>query len=274
MLCFPNCKINIGLFVTGRRADGYHNLETVFYPLPLRDALEIVPSASGEVSFHAAGLPVHGNAADNLVMKAYQLLQAGYPDKVKPTEIWLYKKIPMGAGLGGGSADGVFMLRLLNDHFDLGLDKSALASLALQLGSDCPFFIYNTPQFAAGRGEDMTPVAPDLSGYCIRLICPEVHVSTAAAFRMITPRPAPFDLKKLEGLPVAQWKEVIANDFEQPVFEMHPALRDIKEQLYRQGAVYVSMSGSGSALYGVFPEDHEMLPLSVETPYIEYILTG
>ncbi len=274
MISFPNCKINIGLFVTGRRADGYHDLETVFYPLSLRDALEIIPSPSGMISFHPEGLPVQGSISGNLVMKAYRLLQLRYPERVKPLEIWLYKNIPMGAGLGGGSADGAFMLRLLNDYFDLRLDQPELVALALQLGSDCPFFIYNTPQFATGRGEHMTPVSLDLSGYRVRLVCPDVHVSTAAAFRMIEPRQAGVDLSKLGQLPVAEWKEVIVNDFEAPVFGVHPILREIKDQLYAQGAVYASMSGSGSALYGIFPEGKELQPLSVSVPFAEYTLTG
>lgn len=274
MLSFPNCKINIGLFVTGRRADGYHDLESVFYPLALHDALEIVPSASGTTSLHTEGLPVQGDMNDNLVMKAWRLLQLRYPDRVAPHEIWLYKKIPMGAGLGGGSANGAFMLCLLNDYYDLGMDAATLASAALELGSDCPFFVYNTPQFAVGRGGDMLPITLDLSSFRIRLVCPEVHISTAAAFRMIRPRPATFDLRTLATLPIAEWRDVVINHFEEPVFAAHPVLKEIKESLYHQGALYASMSGSGSAIYGIFPAHYKPQPLSVSVSFAEYLLAG
>jgi 4-diphosphocytidyl-2-C-methyl-D-erythritol kinase len=160
----------------------------------------------------------------------------------------------MGAGLGGGSADGAFMLRMLNEEYSLGLDNNALAELALQLGSDCPFFIYNTPQFATGRGEVMKPVNIDLSGFSIQLICPKVHVSTAKAFSMLSPEPAPFSLVELEHIPVKDWKGKVANDFEAPIFGQHPELESIKQQLYNNGAVYASMSGSGSTIYGLMPK--------------------
>ena len=158
----------------------------------------------------------------------------------------------MGAGLGGGSADGAFMLTMLNEFFALGLGKEQLSACALQLGSDCPFFIYNTPQFAAGRGEKMTSMQLDLSHYSLQLICPQVHVSTAAAFKMITPAAAAYDLKNIHELPITDWKDKISNDFEAPVFAQHPALGKIKAQLYEQGALYASMSGSGSTLYALF----------------------
>jgi 4-diphosphocytidyl-2-C-methyl-D-erythritol kinase len=260
MICFPNCKINIGLHITRKRDDGYHDLETVFCPIiprslgeaGLRDVLEVVPAEV--TTLHQSGRSVAGNHHDNLVWKAYQILQNKFPTKVPPLDIYLHKAIPMGAGLGGGSADGAFMLRLLNDYCGLQLSNNELADLALQLGSDCPFFIYNTPQFATGRGELMTEIAIDLSDYSIQLICPQVHVSTAAAFKMITPQPAAFDLRLLPRLPVAQWKDKIANDFEVPVFKQHPVLAEIKNQLYDGGAVYASMSGSGSSIFGLFPK--------------------
>jgi 4-diphosphocytidyl-2-C-methyl-D-erythritol kinase len=215
---------------------------------------------------------VQGANNDNLVAKAYRLLQGKYADRIRPLEVWLYKKIPMGAGLGGGSADAAFMLRMLNEYFELALSEEELAALALQLGSDCPFFIYNTPQFAKGRGEAMSPMALDLSGYKIRLICPHVHVSTAAAFGMIHPKPALFDLSRLQESPVTSWREVVVNDFEEPVFAMHPNLRDLKDQLYEQGAVYASMSGSGSALYGIYKSDATIYPLTSQVALDEYIL--
>ena len=165
MISFPNCKINLGLYITRKREDGYHDIETVFYPLPaeasakvggLNDVLEIVPA--NKTQLHMSGLPVAGDNNSNLVWKAYELLKEKYPNKINDLDIFLHKTIPMGAGLGGGSADGAFMLRLLNDYYQLGLNNAQLATYALQLGSDCPFFIYNTPQLAAGRGEKMTPI--------------------------------------------------------------------------------------------------------------------
>jgi 4-diphosphocytidyl-2-C-methyl-D-erythritol kinase len=262
MLRFPNCKINLGLYVTRKREDGYHDIETVFYPLirhsfseggsSLCDVLEVV--ASSHANLHLSGLNVAGNTADNLVWKAYYLLQREFPGKVPTADIYLHKVIPMCAGLGGGSADGAFMLSLLNDYCGLLLSNGQLAAYALQLGSDCPFFIYNTPQFASGRGEQMSDIAVDLSDYSIQLICPQVHVSTGKAFGMIMPRKAPFDLRRLHELPLEQWKGNLSNDFEPPVFGQHPVLSEIKMQLYDGGAIYASMSGSGSAIYGIFPK--------------------
>ena len=277
MLCFPNCKINLGLYVTGRRADGYHDIETIFYPVSiahasvngamrLHDVLEAVPVSSAAISakedasairLHTSGLAVAGNGDDNLVVKAVHLLKKRFPSIITGLDIYLSKNIPMGAGLGGGSADGAFMLRLLNDYFQLKLSKTELAGLALQLGSDCPFFIYNTPQFASGRGEQMTNVNLDLSAYSIQVICPHVHVATAKAFSLITPHKAAYDLRKLEDLPVEIWKDTISNDFEMPVFKQHPVLAEIKQQLYAQGAIYAAMSGSGSAIYGLFSKGNK-----------------
>jgi 4-diphosphocytidyl-2-C-methyl-D-erythritol kinase len=257
MLRFPNCKINLGLYITARRTDGYHDLETVFFPVPLCDALEIIPAATPQLSI--SGLAVTGERESNLVWKAYQLLKEKFPEKVPALHTYLHKVIPMGAGLGGGSADGAFMLLLINDYCDLGLNSEALAAYALQLGSDCPFFIYNNPQYAAGRGEHMQPVKLDLSGYDLQLICPQVHVSTAAAFKMVQPAPAPFNLRQLGTLPVAEWKDHIKNDFEPSVFQQYPRLAEIKQQLYNQGAVYAAMSGSGSTLFGIFEKGREVV---------------
>lgn len=265
MLQFPNCKINIGLYITSKRPDGYHNLETVFYPVLLHDALEIVPAE--ETSLHLSGRAVAGDVQNNLIWRAYEMMKAQFP-AIHPLNIFLHKALPMGAGLGGGSADGAFMLRLLNEFYKLGLDSETLAAMALQLGSDCPFFIYNTPQFAEGRGELLQPVEIDLSAYSLQLICPDVHISTAKAFSMITPRPAPFDLRTLSQLPIQEWRDNIANDFEQPIFQQVPTLADIKQQLYDGGALYASMSGSGSTIYGIFPKGRQAFistPLSFES---------
>jgi 4-diphosphocytidyl-2-C-methyl-D-erythritol kinase len=269
MLHFPNCKINLGLYITRRRDDGYHDLETVFYPVALHDALEVVPAR--QTGLHLSGLTVAGDTSNNLVWKAYELLQKEFPDKIGPLDIYLHKAIPMGAGMGGGSADGAYMLRLLNDYCLLGLNDTQLALRALQLGSDCPFFIYNTPQFATGRGEAIQPINIDLSAYSIQLICPQVHVATGQAFGMITPKPEPFDLRKLNELPIAEWKHHIGNDFEQPVFQQHPVLGTIKAQLYGQGAVYAAMSGSGSTVFGIFPKE-TLANVSVQVPFQSYYI--
>jgi len=262
MVCFPNCKINIGLFVTNKRADGYHDLETVFYPVDktgsagvLNDVLEVVPATDEETQLYMSGLGVAGDRENNLVWKAFVLLKEKYPHIVTDLDIHLHKAIPMGAGLGGGSADGAFMLRLLNDYFSLGMSNEDLAALALQLGSDCPFFIYNTPQFAKGRGELMEAVEVDLSGYRIEVSCPGVHVSTRDAFSEIMPRPVPYDLRGISSLPVKEWRHHISNDFEQTVFKKHPELAALKQSMYDKGALYASMSGTGSAVYGIFEKD-------------------
>lgn len=274
MICFPNCKINLGLYITNRRNDGYHDLETVFYPVTgLTDALEVVPAKGAATRLLTEGAGIAGETEQNLVWKAYELVKQRFPAKVPAMDIHLLKKIPMGAGLGGGSADGAFMLKLLNDYCSLELTGKVLAEMALQLGSDCPFFIYNTPQFAQGRGEQMTPLPLlDLSAYTIQVICPQVHVSTKEAFALITPRKPVFDLRTIQELPVAQWREVISNDFEAPVFAQHSGMADIKRELYAQGAVYASMTGSGSAIYGIF-EKGKSAKIESAMPFVSY-LTG
>ena len=253
MLRFPNAKINLGLHITRKRADGYHDLETIFYPVnTLRDALELVPAVSSEGMLHLSGLQVGGDIHSNLVWRAYALLKEKYTQQVPPLDIYLHKAIPMGAGLGGGSADAAFLLQMLNDYCGLGLDDAILENISLQLGSDCPFFIRNTPQFATGRGEVMEPVAINLSPYRIEVVCPEVHVSTRAAFSRIMPKPATFDLRTLPQLPLTEWKAALHNDFEESIFTQAPEIEAIKEQMYADGAIYASMSGSGSAVFGVF----------------------
>ncbi|MBS1774850.1 MAG: 4-(cytidine 5'-diphospho)-2-C-methyl-D-erythritol kinase [Bacteroidetes bacterium] len=253
MLSFPNGKINIGLFITEKRADGYHNLETVFYPAPVKDILEFVETEQ-EASMTTTGLPLNNQIADNLVWKAYQLLKELFPQRVLPLEIHLHKTIPTGAGLGGGSADSAFMLKMLNDHFRLHLSVEDLCELALKLGSDCPYFIYNSPQFATGRGELMQTLPIDLTDFHLQIKYTSVHVSTAKAFQLIKPKPAPFDLRNLVHLSILEWKQFVFNDFEEPVFMMHPELADMKQQLYDEGALFASMTGSGSAFFGIFPK--------------------
>lgn len=254
MIVFPNAKINIGLYITQKRTDGYHDLETVFYPAPKKDALEIVAAKGKETALHLSGIEVSGSIETNLVWKAWQLIRHDYADRVHPVDIYLHKAIPAGSGLGGGSSDAAFMLHLLNDFFELNLSREQLLAYALELGSDCPFFIINEPCYAKGRGEQLQPLALDISDYEIRLITPPVHCSTAQAFRDITPRPAPFDLQQIAYLPVPEWKHHVSNDFEEVMFRQHPELEAIKNRLYEEGAAYASLSGSGAALFGLFAE--------------------
>lgn len=252
MIIFPNCKINLGLHILRRRPDGFHDLETVFYPLPLRDALEVV--SDDNLQFGSSGIPVPGDEQDNLCLKAWHLLKADFPD-LPPVKIHLHKHIPIGAGLGGGSADAAFMLRLLNDKFRLEISDEQLIAYAARLGSDCAFFIRNKPCYATGRGEVLEPLELDLSQYSWLLVYPGIHVNTGWAFGQITPRVPEQKLQQSILQPVEEWKNRICNDFEAPVFRAHPVLMEIKVQLYEAGALYATMSGSGSAMVGIFPKD-------------------
>ena len=258
MIVFPNCKINLGLHITGKRADGFHNLETVFYPVPLTDALELIPGHNNsELDFTTSGLAVAGDPADNLCIKAYHLLKKDFP-KIPPVKAQLHKAIPMGAGLGGGSADAAFMLKLLNDRFRLDMPAERLAAYALQLGSDCPFFIVNKPCFATGRGELLEEISLNLSAYRILLINPGIHINTGWAFSNITPAPPERSIKEIIAQPVNTWKTGLTNDFESPVFAAHPAIQQTRDSLYEQGAIYAAMSGSGSTLFGIFAAGAKM----------------
>ncbi|MBP1639310.1 MAG: 4-diphosphocytidyl-2C-methyl-D-erythritol kinase [Bacteroidetes bacterium] len=251
MITFPNAKINLGLNIVEKRSDGYHNLETIFYPVGWKDALEVVPADS--VSLTISGIPIAGEAEKNLVMKAYRLLKKDYD--LDNLNIYLRKNIPFGAGLGGGSADGAFMLSLLNRYFNLRLTEAELAVYAVRLGADCPFFIYNKPMFATGIGDILEPIEVNLGDYHIVIIKPDVAVPTVEAYSRVVPRQPAISLKTLIALPVEEWKGGVVNDFEVSVFTCHPELAELKELLYKNGAVYASMSGSGSALYGIFPPD-------------------
>ncbi len=251
MLSFPNAKINLGLNITEKRADGYHNIESCFYPIPLKDALEIIPATAS--SFQSTGLDIPGNQSDNLVWKAYQLLKSDFD--LPEIDIILHKAIPMGAGIGGGSADAAFMLKILNDYFDLRISTQKLEDFALKLGSDCPFFIENTPKYVTGRGEQMKPIPIELKGYYLGLIFPGVHVSTKAAYAGIIPKTPSLSVEEIiENYPIRQWKSLLKNDFEESVITQLPQLKGIKERLYEAGALYASMTGSGSTFYGIFKE--------------------
>lgn len=255
MVSFPNCKINLGLNVLRKRPDGYHDIETVFYPIGLKDALEVIQST--ETSLHLSGLPVNGNTDHNLCLKAYKLLKTDFPD-LPPVSIYLHKAVPMGAGLGGGSSDGAFMLTMLNKKFKLHLTQQQLIDYALQLGSDCPFFIINKPCFATGRGEALSPVAADLSAYKIILINPGIYVSTKEAFyKLILAKPGK-SIQQIITQPISTWRNELINDFEINVFELFPAIKDIKNTLYAAGATYASMTGSGSTVFGIFEKNTDL----------------
>ncbi|MFP4664183.1 MAG: 4-(cytidine 5'-diphospho)-2-C-methyl-D-erythritol kinase [Bacteroidales bacterium] len=249
MLSFPNAKINTGLYVTKKRADGYHNLESIFLPVPLYDILEIVPSDKPS-RLCITGLDVDGIKEENLVFKAWKLLHEDFG--LPGVKINLHKLIPTGSGLGGGSADAAGCLLNLNKQFNLALTENELIDYALKLGSDCPFFIKNKPVVAYGRGEIMEEIPLDLSGNFILLVFPGIHVSTAEAFKDIEPKKAGFDLKQLPSLPQQEWKHRIQNDFEKLICKKYPTLADIKNKMYDSGAWYAQMSGSGSTIYGLF----------------------
>jgi 4-diphosphocytidyl-2-C-methyl-D-erythritol kinase len=256
MLLFPNCKINLGLHICSKRVDGFHNIETVFYPLAIKDALEILPShdTQSAITFTNSGLAVDGKEEDNICIKAYRLLKNDFP-QLPPIKMHLHKTIPMGAGLGGGSADGAFALSLLNRQFKLGVSDEQLVTYALQLGSDCPFFILNKACYATGRGELLHPIDLDLSAYTIAIINPGIHVHTGWAFSQLSPASPDKSITSIIAQPVAAWKENLQNDFEKPVFEKYPVIKSIKDQLYDMGAEYAAMSGSGSTVYGLFKNE-------------------
>lgn len=239
--------------IVGKRTDGYHDLETVFVPVPLTDVLEIVP-AKKEKSFTITGTPLEGSSENNLCIKAYNLLKEKFTS-LPPVRLHLHKIIPAGAGLGGGSSDAAFTLRILNEIFELKLTQEYLLQMALQLGSDCPFFIINQPCLATGRGELLEKIELNLSAYHMMIVNPGIHISTAAMFGKIQPVLPSASLKEKIKLPIEQWKEEIKNDFELPVFELHPEIGEIKDRLYKAGAVYASLSGSGSSVYGLFKKE-------------------
>lgn len=250
MLTFPNAKINLGLNIISKRPDGYHNIETVFYPVNLQDALEIVPSDT--LTFKSKGLTIKGDPYDNLILKAYRMMQEKYD--IPNVAIFLQKNIPMGAGLGGGSSDAAFLLKAVNKQFKLELDSTTLQQHAATLGADCPFFIENKPCFASGLGYDFEPIELDLSNYDILLVKPNVHISTEEAYSYVVPREREVSIKDILKLDIHQWKDYLENDFEGSVFNPHPELSVLKRRIYDAGAIYAAMSGSGSTVYGIFPK--------------------
>ena len=251
MILFPNAKINLGLNIVEKRYDGYHNIETVFYPIGLSDVLEVEPSETcTDYSFSSSGIAIDGDPEDNLIVKAYHLLRSGY--QFPPIDISLVKQIPFGAGLGGGSADAAFMLRAINEMFELKITPSRLEKIAAKLGADCPVFIRNRPVFATGIGNVFTSIDLSLKGYFLLLVKPDIHVATPEAYSLVVPKKPETSLSELIKQPISEWKNTIKNDFEKSVFARYPAIEKIKNDIYEMGAVYVSMSGSGSSVFGIF----------------------
>lgn len=248
MICFPNAKINIGLNITSRRSDGYHNLETIFYPIKIQDALEVIEAPL--MGFETSGIAIPGLAEDNLCIKAYNLLRQDFT--LPNINIHLHKNIPIGAGLGGGSADAAFFIKLVNDKFELGLTDEAMQSYCRLLGADCAFFIKNKPLFAYGKGDVFTSIALDLSPYYTVLVMPPVHVSTAEAYRGVLPKLPKKGLEALIKLPIQNWQRTIVNDFEPPIFNTHPQIKNVKADLIKAGAIFSLMSGSGASVFGIF----------------------
>jgi 4-diphosphocytidyl-2-C-methyl-D-erythritol kinase len=253
MISFPKAKINLGLYIVSKRPDGFHNLETVFYPIPLHDVLEILPS--GDTRLFSYGETLLCKPDDNLILRAYHLLKKHY-SQVGPLDIHLFKGIPSGAGLGGGSSDAVGALLLINRFFGLNIQSGDLENYALQLGSDCPSFLRHVPCYATGRGEILEPIPLDLSTYSFLLIHPDIHIETAWAFSKVKPAFPDHDTKKSVMQSVQSWKKTLFNAFEIPVFEYFPILREIKDMLYDEGAIFVSMTGSGSTLFGIFKKSY------------------
>ena len=261
MIRFPNCKINLGLHILGKRTDRYHNLETVFYPIDICDALEIlpIPHNDDQPKVTLSGLPVSGDDNNNLCVKAWYLLKKDF-SQLPAINIHLHKAIPMGAGLGGGSADSAFILMMLNEKFDLHLSDEILSAYALQLGSDCPFFIYNKPCFATGRGELMQTISINLRGYYFYIINPNIHINTGEAFTQLTQTNHILSVNEIIQQPIESWKNNLVNDFENGITMRYPVIAEIKQQLYQHKAIYAAMSGSGSTVFGLFPQKPEELP--------------
>lgn len=248
MVAFPGCKINLGLHVLHKRSDGFHEIDTAFFPVPWTDVLEVLPS--NEFSFSFSGLTVNGSPEDNLCLRAYRLISRDYT--FPPVQGHLHKVVPMGAGLGGGSADAAHTLRLLSSVASLDLPHEQLRAYSLQLGSDCSFFLMDGPARGRGRGEIIEPLQLTLKGYFLVIVAPPIHIATAEAYAQLKPRKPNNDLSEVLNQPVPEWKKLLVNDFESSVFTRHPEIAFLKNRLYERGAVYAAMSGSGSSVFGIF----------------------
>lgn len=250
MVTFPNCKINLGLHILQKRKDGYHDIQTVFFPVPVYDILEIISFPGGKTQFYNTGI-FTGSLENNLCLRAFQLIKKDFPE-LPGIKMHLHKVIPIGAGLGGGSADGAFTLSLLNKKYNLNISAKRINEYALQLGSDCPFFLSNKPSLATGRGEILEPIQLSLSGYKMLLVNPNIHLNTKKIFEKVIPAHPAKEIKDIIQQPLSTWKEELANDFEKVVFPEYPQIAQIKESLYQHGALYAAMTGTGSTVLGIF----------------------
>ena len=252
MICFPNAKINIGLRILEKRKDGYHNIESIFYPVGWCDALEAIPMEGfGKIELYLSGIPVPGRTDDdNLCVKLYKLLLKKY--KLPSLKVWLHKTIPIGAGLGGGSSDAAHFMKMLNEMCNLKLSTDEMKEYVGSLGSDCVFFIENKPVVAFNRGDVTEAISLDLSDYYIALVYPDTQISTPFAYSLISPKQCEDSLKNIVDVNISNWKDCVFNDFEEPLFAKFPVIAAVKESLYKAGAVYSAMTGSGSAVYGIF----------------------
>lgn len=263
MISFPNCKINLGLSITEKRNNGLHNLETIMYPVELHDILEIIIAPDKKFGFCSTGIKIVGNHTKNIVVKAYELLQSEHP--LLPVKIHLHKIIPVGAGLGGGSSDAAFTIKLINDLFNLGLSNMEMQNYASKLGADCPFFIENKAVIATEIGDQFESVNLNLKEYFFAIVKPQLSINTAEAYGWIKPEKKRVPLKTFASQPLKNWSGNLKNDFEVEVFNRFPEIKRIKEKLYKSGAIYASMSGSGSAVYGIFKK-----AISMENKFPEY----
>jgi len=271
MITFPNCKINLGLNVVNKRPDGYHNLETVFYPIPINDALEVFEMDSKFPSnvncdLKVTNINIDGEEQKNLIVRAYNILKEDFP-KLPRLHAHLYKGIPTQAGMGGGSSDCGFMITLLNRQFALGLTEQKMIDYAARLGADCPFFIINQPVYAEGIGEKMRKIKLDLSGWYIAIVRPAIPVPTREAFSLISPQHPSKNCSEIVMQPIETWREELKNDFEKSVFTLHPEIGFIKEQLYEMGAIYAAMSGSGSSVYGLFNQQVDLSSFDTDNTF-------
>lgn len=274
MVVFPNCKINLGLNIILKREDGYHDLETVFYPIAINDTVEIITNTdkilSEQIQYSTSGISVTGDINSNLCVKAYYLLKSKF-SQIPSIKMHLHKNIPIGAGLGGGSADGAFTLQLLNNKYQLGLSQLELINYALELGSDCPFFMLNKACIGKGRGEILTEIALNLSNYQFLMVNPNIHISTAWAFSKIIPAVPNSPIEKIIQEPVIKWKDHLINDFQKPVVDKHPEIGLIIDLLYSSGAIYASLSGSGSTVFGIFKKATVVIPKFSKSYYIKLV---
>lgn len=273
MLYFSNSKINLGLWILRKREDGYHDIATIFYPIDWSDILEVilVNDNQRDIRIFNYGLPLHITLKDNIIYKAHQLmLQKGYINYIQDSiEVYLYKNVPFGAGLGAGSANAAYYIKMINTLYELNLSVEDMKNLASLLGADCAFFIENRPALASGKGDILKPISINLSSYYLLVVYPDIFISTSEAYQNVRPVMRKDKLEEIIQLPIKNWKEYLCNDFEQYIFMKYPLIKQIKEQMYQDGAIYSSMSGSGSAVFGLFEKEPPLAHYSFSKIYLK-----